>query len=210
MGAAYGVPLGGAVFSPEVMRGKLALRYVLPALVASMVATGVSWIWLPNRETYVIPARIFHHGLYSGLGAAGRAARRVRRGPLRPHGALGGPEQTDRLAKIVDARGGAWAPGRNGDLVSTDSGQREGRLAVVVFRRHCAAAGAEASGNRDVHAQRCARRTTPSLTAGALLGAVWDTPGLGGGRAARWDSSLCREPALCWPQPRKVPFPPSS
>jgi chloride channel protein, CIC family len=56
MGAAYGVPLGGALFALEVMRGKLALRYVLPALVASMIATGVSWLALPNAATYVIPA----------------------------------------------------------------------------------------------------------------------------------------------------------
>ena len=32
MSAAYGVPLGGALFSLEVVRGMLALRYVLPAL----------------------------------------------------------------------------------------------------------------------------------------------------------------------------------
>jgi CIC family chloride channel protein len=56
MGAAYGVPLGGALFALEVMRGKLALRYVLPALVASIVATGVSWLWLPNAPTYIIPS----------------------------------------------------------------------------------------------------------------------------------------------------------
>jgi CIC family chloride channel protein len=56
MGAAYGVPLGGALFALEVMRGKLALRYVLPALLASMLATGVSWIALPNAPTYIIPA----------------------------------------------------------------------------------------------------------------------------------------------------------
>jgi H+/Cl- antiporter ClcA len=56
MGAAYGVPLGGAMFALEVMRGKLALRYVLPALFASLVATGVSWLALPNAPTYVIPA----------------------------------------------------------------------------------------------------------------------------------------------------------
>jgi H+/Cl- antiporter ClcA len=55
MGAAYGVPLGGALFALEVMRGKLALRYVLPALVASLIATGVSWVALPNAPTYVIP-----------------------------------------------------------------------------------------------------------------------------------------------------------
>jgi len=56
MGAAYGVPLGGALFALEVMRGKLALRYVLPALVASIVATGISWFWLPNAPTYGIPS----------------------------------------------------------------------------------------------------------------------------------------------------------
>jgi len=56
MGAAYGVPLGGALFALEVMRGKLALRYVLPALFASVIATGVSWFALPNAPTYVIPS----------------------------------------------------------------------------------------------------------------------------------------------------------
>jgi chloride channel protein, CIC family len=56
MAAAYGVPLGGALFALEVMRGMLALRFVLPALVTSLVATAVSWLALPNAPTYVIPA----------------------------------------------------------------------------------------------------------------------------------------------------------
>jgi CIC family chloride channel protein len=56
MGAAYGVPLGGALFSLEVVRGALALRYVLPALFASMIATAVSWLSLPDAPTYTIPA----------------------------------------------------------------------------------------------------------------------------------------------------------
>ncbi|MGB9445776.1 MAG: chloride channel protein [Candidatus Acidiferrum sp.] len=56
MGAAYGVPLGGALFALEVMRGKLALRFVLPALFTSMIATGVSWVALPNAPTYNIPS----------------------------------------------------------------------------------------------------------------------------------------------------------
>jgi CIC family chloride channel protein len=49
-------PLGGALFSLEVMRGKLALRFVLPALLASLIATGVSWVALPDAPTYVIPS----------------------------------------------------------------------------------------------------------------------------------------------------------
>jgi chloride channel protein, CIC family len=56
MAAAYGVPLGGALFAIEVMRGILALRYVLPALFASGIAAGIAWIWLPDAPTYLIPA----------------------------------------------------------------------------------------------------------------------------------------------------------
>ena len=56
MAAAYGVPLGGALFALEVLRGVLALRLILPALLASAIAAGVSWIVLPNAPTYFIPA----------------------------------------------------------------------------------------------------------------------------------------------------------
>ena len=61
MAAAYGVPVGGAVFAVEVLRGALALRFVLPALVTAMIATGVSWLFLPDLPTYQIPA--FHSSL---------------------------------------------------------------------------------------------------------------------------------------------------
>ena len=57
MAAAYGVPLGGALFAVEVLRGVLALRLILPALLASASAAGVAWwISLPNEPTYVIPS----------------------------------------------------------------------------------------------------------------------------------------------------------
>jgi chloride channel protein, CIC family len=56
MAAAYGVPLGGALFAIEVLRGALALRLVLPALFASLIATAVSWLVLPDAPTYVFPA----------------------------------------------------------------------------------------------------------------------------------------------------------
>ncbi|WP_240759920.1 chloride channel protein [Lichenicoccus roseus] len=55
MAAAYGVPLGGALFALEVLRGERALRFVLPALLTSLIATGVSWAFLPNAPTYLIP-----------------------------------------------------------------------------------------------------------------------------------------------------------
>jgi chloride channel protein, CIC family len=56
LAAAYGVPLGGALFALEVLRGELALRFVLPALLTSLTATGVAWLFLPNAPTYAIPA----------------------------------------------------------------------------------------------------------------------------------------------------------
>jgi H+/Cl- antiporter ClcA len=55
MAAAYGVPVGGALFSLEVMRGVLALRYVLPSLVTSVVAAAIAWLGLPNAPTYHVP-----------------------------------------------------------------------------------------------------------------------------------------------------------
>jgi chloride channel protein, CIC family len=61
LAAAYGVPLGGALFALEVLRGALALRLVLPALLASVVATAVSWLFLPNAPTYILPA--FHNSV---------------------------------------------------------------------------------------------------------------------------------------------------
>jgi len=56
MSAAYGVPLGGALFSLEVLRGVLSLRLVLPALLASTIAALVAWIVVPNGPMYVFPA----------------------------------------------------------------------------------------------------------------------------------------------------------
>ena len=67
MGAAYGVPLGGALFSLEVMRGMLALRFVLPAIFSSVIATAVSWVALPDAPTYLIPA--YSSSLSSGIWA---------------------------------------------------------------------------------------------------------------------------------------------
>jgi chloride channel protein, CIC family len=55
LAAAYGVPLGGALFALEVMRGVLALRMVLPALLTSLIAAMVSWTALPDAPTYLIP-----------------------------------------------------------------------------------------------------------------------------------------------------------
>jgi H+/Cl- antiporter ClcA len=90
MAAAYGVPLGGALFALEVLRGALALRFVLPAMLTALVATGVSWAFLPDVPTYVIPQ--FHGSPSSALWAV-----------------LAGPVVA--LVSVVYVRSIAWADG---------------------------------------------------------------------------------------------------
>ena len=53
LAAVYNVPLGGAIFTAEVLCGSFALPVVLPALTCSLVATMVAWIYLPSSATYV-------------------------------------------------------------------------------------------------------------------------------------------------------------
>jgi chloride channel protein, CIC family len=55
MAAVYSVPLGGAIFALEVLRGALALRLVLPALAASLIATWTAAFVVPNAPLYSVP-----------------------------------------------------------------------------------------------------------------------------------------------------------
>jgi chloride channel protein, CIC family len=58
MAAAYNVPFGGALFALEVLLGTLSLPLVIPALVCSLIATAVSWIFLPTEPSYTTPPYI--------------------------------------------------------------------------------------------------------------------------------------------------------
>jgi CIC family chloride channel protein len=61
MGAVYNVPLGGAMITAELLIGQLALPVLLPALVCSVLATVVSWVYLPTTVTYPgLPALSLH------------------------------------------------------------------------------------------------------------------------------------------------------
>jgi chloride channel protein, CIC family len=52
LAAVYNVPLGGALFTAEVLLGSFALPTVLPALACSVIATSVAWVYLPSGATY--------------------------------------------------------------------------------------------------------------------------------------------------------------
>ena len=57
LAAVYNVPLGGALFTVEVLLGSAVLPSVLPAMACSLVATVTAWLYLPSRATYVgVPA----------------------------------------------------------------------------------------------------------------------------------------------------------
>ncbi|MGH3278706.1 MAG: chloride channel protein [Trebonia sp.] len=53
LGAVYNVPLGGALFTAEILLGSVTLPVVLPALTCSVVATVTSYLYLPTHATYV-------------------------------------------------------------------------------------------------------------------------------------------------------------
>ena len=53
LAAVYNVPLGGALFTAEIMLGSISLPVVLPALACSGIATATAWLYLPNRPTYL-------------------------------------------------------------------------------------------------------------------------------------------------------------
>ena len=60
LAAVYNVPLGGALFSAEVLLGSITLPAILPALACSAIATATAWIYLPNQPTYLdIPSYRF-------------------------------------------------------------------------------------------------------------------------------------------------------
>lgn len=56
----YNVPLGGALFTAELLVGSVTLPVVLPAVACSFAATAVAWIYLPRQATYAnVPACSF-------------------------------------------------------------------------------------------------------------------------------------------------------
>ena len=189
MGAAYGVPLGGALFSLEVMRGLLALRYVLPALFASLVATAVSWIVLPNAPTYLIPSYASSTSCLVWALIAGPIAGVASVGYVRAitWAYRSKPEGWHRLLRPVLGLGllgvvSIWFPqvlgnGRDISQLTFNSQAAPALLLILVLLRPAATMLCVSSGAPG-------GLFTPSLTVGALLGAVlgqawsWFWPGV--------------------------------
>ena len=215
MAAAYGVPLGGALFSLEVLRGALALRFVLPSLLTAFVATGVSWAFLPDMATYVIP---LYKGSISSVAWALVA------------GAIVG------LVSVVYVRAVAWADAHK------PSGWRRVWAPIVVLGLLGAASipFPQLLGNgRDVAELAFTGQLsplllgsllllrplatvsclgsgapgglfTPSLAIGAMLGGLLECPGRGSGPACRPVCLRWLAPPRCWQPRRRARSRPSS
>lgn len=67
LAAVYNVPVGGAVFTLEVLLGSLNATLVVATLVSSALATAVAWTMLPNEATYRIPLQ--HNDFHSAIAA---------------------------------------------------------------------------------------------------------------------------------------------
>jgi CIC family chloride channel protein len=60
----YNVPLGGALFTAELLLGVVSLPTVLPAVACSFIATATAWVYLPEKATYLdVPAYHYSTGL---------------------------------------------------------------------------------------------------------------------------------------------------
>lgn len=189
MGAAYGVPLGGALFSLEVVRGILGLRYVLPALVTSVLATAVSWVWLPDAPTYVIPSYVSSSSavawaLLAGPVAGAAAVLYVRLVRWADHERPRGWRRVVAPVGVLGAVGvvSIWFPqllgnGKDFCQVAFTTPLAPGLLLVLLVLRPAATLLCIASGAPG-------GLFTPSLTVGAILGALlgqawtWIWPGV--------------------------------
>lgn len=54
LGAVYNVPIGGALFTLEILLATLAWRDIVPAVVTSAIATALAWPVLSTRPTYEV------------------------------------------------------------------------------------------------------------------------------------------------------------
>jgi chloride channel protein, CIC family len=192
MAAAYGVPLGGAIFALEVVRGMLALRYVLPALIASIAATGVAWIFLPDAPTYVIPSFQSSLSVIAWTLVAGPIAGFFSVGFVRliTWAERNKPTNWRRLVMPVLALGLLGAVsirfpqllgnGKDISQIAFASQAAPSLLLILVILKPAATAMC-------IHSGAPGGLFTPSLTAGAMLGGVlgwawsWFVPGVPSG-----------------------------
>jgi H+/Cl- antiporter ClcA len=177
LAAVYNVPLGGAIFTLELLLASRALRDVVPALVTSGVATVVAWPALSDAPTYQVgrlPAggAITVGALLLGpvAGLAGVAFARLTRAAH--HRAPAGGRGALAVTVVFTALGAMAIPypqllgnGRGLTELAFTGALPLGLAAVLVLLKPLATAACLASG-------AAGGLLTPSLATGAALGAA--------------------------------------
>ena len=104
LAAVYNVPLGGALFTAEIMMGTITLPVALPALACSGIATVTAWLYLPGGVTYPgIPAYRFTMPLLVWALVAGPLIGLVASGYIRLIGWVTHHAATGRAAVLAPA-----------------------------------------------------------------------------------------------------------
>ena len=102
LAAVYNVPLGGALFTAEIMLGTISVPVVLPALACSWIATATAWLYLPDRATYAdVPDYRFTMALLVWALLAGPLIGLVASGYIRLIGWVSHHQASGRVAIIA-------------------------------------------------------------------------------------------------------------
>jgi H+/Cl- antiporter ClcA len=178
LAAVYNVPLGGALFTLEVLLVSAAARDVIPALVSCAVASALVWPVLGNLPTYVVPqmnggSTLLVWSLLLGPIAAlvGLAFLRLtswtRR--LAPTSGWRLPVATTVIFTLVGAAA-IYSPallgnGKGAAQLALDGAMSPGSLVLLLLLKPLATAACLGSGARG-------GLLTPAVATGAVLGAL--------------------------------------
>lgn len=100
--AVYNVPIGGAIFTAEVMCGSIALPVVLPALASSLVGTLIASIYLGRSVVYQgVTVHVAHPSLIVWAFLAGPVIGLVAAGYVRVIGWVSHRRPTGRSALVA-------------------------------------------------------------------------------------------------------------
>ncbi len=175
--AVYNLPFGGALFGLEVLLGTVELSMVIPAVVTSLTATAVSWLFLPNQPSYTVPAFAFANQQLTWAAVTGpliglACVPYIR---LIAWASTHKPDKRQALVlpPLVFAGVGVlsiWFPqvlGNGGNIVEIvlKSGMSVWLIAALIFLRPLVTAGCLRAGAPG-------GLFTPTMTFGALLGAL--------------------------------------
>lgn len=177
LAAVYNVPLGGALFTLEIVLGSALVTDVVPALISAAIATAVSWPVLSTRPTYAVAVQGAHPqvlvwavllGPVAGLVSVGFIALVARARSGAPTGwklVLGCFAAFTAVGAASMAYPELLGNGKGPTQLALDGTLSVLLLAVLVIGKPLATAGCLAGG-------AIGGLLTPALATGAVLGAL--------------------------------------